>query len=111
MDGASLDVARILKACPNIKIFVTSRVPLHIYGENEYPLPPLSIPPRNAKKTHDKLMQFKSVQLFVARTRQHQPKFDITKENADAVRDLYGTRWDSPRARTRRRNPAPDDIG
>ena len=88
VEDASLDVAQILKTCPNIKILVTSRVPLHIYGENEYPLPPLSIPPRDVEMTHDKLMQFESVQLFVARTRQHHPKFSITKENGDAVIEI-----------------------
>ena len=85
VEGASLDVAQILKTCPKIKILVTSRVPLHIYGENEYPLLPLSIPPRTVEKIQDALMQFESVQLFIARVRQHQPKFNITRENADAI--------------------------
>ena len=88
VEGASLDVAQILKTCSKIKILATSRVPLHVYGENEYPLPPLSIPPRNTEKTQDALMQFESVQLFVARVRQHQPKFNITKENADALIEI-----------------------
>ena len=88
VEGASLDVAQILKTCPQVNMLVTSRLPLHIYGENEYPLPPLSIPPRNADKTQDALMQFESVQLFTARVRQHQPKFIITKDNADAVIEI-----------------------
>ncbi|MCE9645565.1 MAG: helix-turn-helix domain-containing protein [Chloroflexi bacterium] len=88
VEGASLDVAQILKACPKVKILVTSRVPLHIYGENEYQLPPLSVPPREAKETQDTLMQFESVQLFVARTRQHQPHFMITPENASAIIEI-----------------------
>lgn len=88
VEGASLDVAQILKACPHVKVLVTSRVPLHIYGENEYPLPPLSLPSRNVEKTQSALMQFESVQLFVARIRQHQPKFSIAKENADAVIEI-----------------------
>ncbi len=86
--GASLDVSQILKTCPHVNMLVTSRVPLHIYGENEYPLPPLSIPPRNTNKTLELLMQFESVQLFVARVRQHQPKFIITKDNADAIIEI-----------------------
>lgn len=85
VEGASLDVAHILKACPNVKALVTSRVPLHIYGEAEYPLPPLSVPVGNAGKSPDALMQFESVQLFVARTHQHQPKFNLSEENAEAV--------------------------
>jgi predicted ATPase/transcriptional regulator with XRE-family HTH domain len=88
VEGASLDAAQILKTCPNIKILVTSRIPLHIYGENEYPLPPLSIPPQDAKKTQAALLQFESVQLFIARTRQHQPKFAITSENANSIIEI-----------------------
>lgn len=87
-EGVALDVAQMLKLCPSLKILVTSRVPLHIYGENEYPLPPLSVPPRDAEKTQDVLMQFEAVQLFVARTRQHQPKFSITPGNAEAVIEI-----------------------
>lgn len=88
VEGASLAVAQILKACPHIKMIVTSRVPLHIYGENEYSLPPLSIPPRDVEKARDKLMQFESIQLFVARTRQHQPKFNISQGNATAIIEI-----------------------
>jgi tetratricopeptide (TPR) repeat protein len=40
------------------------------------------------EKTQPALMQFESVQLFVARTRQYQPKFSITKENAEAVIEI-----------------------
>lgn len=88
VEGASLDAAQILRACSHVKMLVTSRVPLHIYGENEYPLPPLSIPPRNAEKTQDALMRFESVQLFAARVRQHQPKFTVTPENAESVIEI-----------------------
>lgn len=88
VEGASLDAAQILKTCPMVKMLVTSRVPLHIYGENEYLLPPLSIPPRNAEKTQDALMRFESVQLFAARVRQHQPRFTVTPENAEAVIEI-----------------------
>lgn len=88
VEGASLEVSQILKACPHVKMLVTSRVPLNLYGEHEYPLPPLSIPPRNAEKTQDALMRFESVQLFAARVRQHQPHFAVTPENAEAVIEI-----------------------
>ncbi len=88
VDQAAVDVAQILKNCRDLKILVTSRVPLHITGEQEYPLPPLSIPPRGAEKDPDSLMDFELVQLLVARTRQHQPKFSITTENAKAVIEI-----------------------
>jgi predicted ATPase/transcriptional regulator with XRE-family HTH domain len=88
VDQAAVDVVRILKNCPELRILVTSRVPLHIYGEHEYPLPALTIPPRGWEKDPDSLLGFEAVQLLVARTRQHQPKFSITPENAKAVVEI-----------------------
>lgn len=88
VEEASLDVAHILKACHNLKVLVTSRIPLHIYGENEFPLQSLSVPPWNVERIQSTLMEFESVQLFVARTRQHQPQFAVTTHNASAVIEI-----------------------
>src|SRR5215204_2442491 len=43
LDGAPL-VGELLGACPNLKVLATSRIPLRLYGEQEYPVPPLSLP-------------------------------------------------------------------
>jgi len=86
--AGSLDVAQMLKSCAHLKILVTSRVPLHIYGEHEYVLPPLSIPPRDVKGTEETLMHYESVQLFVTRVRQHRLSFSLTPENAADVIDI-----------------------
>ncbi|PWH17203.1 MAG: XRE family transcriptional regulator [Anaerolineae bacterium] len=83
VEGAALDVAGLLQVCPQVKLLVTSRVPLHLYGEHEYPLPPLSLSPPEAAPAS--LMDFEAVQLFVARVRQHQPAFAVTAENAQAI--------------------------
>lgn len=88
VDQAAVDVAQILKSCPELKTIATSRVPLHIYGEHEYPLPSLSLPPRGNEKDPDALMGFEAVQLLVARIRQHHPKFSVTPENAEAVIEI-----------------------
>src|SRR5215210_9101731 len=37
-------VAQLLAACPGLKILATSRIPLGLYGEKEYLVPPLSLP-------------------------------------------------------------------
>ncbi len=88
VDQAAVDVAQILKNCHDLKILVTSRVPLHITGEHEYPLPPLTIPSRGEDKDPGTLMGFEAVQLLAARIRQHQPKFSITPDNAIAVIEI-----------------------
>lgn len=85
---AALYVAQLLKDCPGIKVLVTSRLPLHIYGENEYPLPPLTVPPPDASETPGVLMQYESVQLLVARLRLHQPGFMLTEENVSNVKQM-----------------------
>ena len=84
-EEGAIDVARMLKNCPHIKILVTSRLPLHIYGENEYPLAPLTIPPPDAPRTQAGLKNYESVQLLVARIQLYKPGFTIIAENADAI--------------------------
>ena len=37
-------VAEFLAMGPNLKILVTSRAALHVYGEHEFPVPPLALP-------------------------------------------------------------------
>ena len=46
--AAALLVAELVKVGPKLKILVTSRSPLHIYGEHEFPVPPLAVPDRTA---------------------------------------------------------------
>lgn len=87
-EGAAVEVSQLLKACPRVKLLVTSRLALNIYGENEYPLPPLTTPPRNAFNDEVDLLGYESVQLLVARARLHQPHFSINPENASAIHEI-----------------------
>jgi len=41
---AALELSRLLEACPNLRLMVTSRELLRITGEVEYPVPPLAQP-------------------------------------------------------------------
>lgn len=43
--AAAGDVARLLSACPNLSVLTTSREPLRIAGEREFPLKPLAEAP------------------------------------------------------------------
>ncbi len=88
VEGAAMKVASLLKYCPHVKILVTSRLPLNIYGENEYPLPLLATPPHNAFNKGIDLLGYESVQLLVARIRLHQPQFSITEKNAKIINEI-----------------------
>ena len=81
--GAAREVTDLLKACPGLKVMATSRVPLHVYGEHEYAVPAMSLPPRRCAP--DKLIEYEAVQLFRARVREHQPNFAITPANAATI--------------------------
>ena len=43
LDAASL-VTDLLGTYPNLSVLVTSRTPLHLSSEREYPMPPLPLP-------------------------------------------------------------------
>jgi predicted ATPase len=85
---AAPTVAELLVIGPNLKIVVTSRAPLHIYGEHEFPVPPLAIPDSPAISSIDILSQFPAVALFVQRAVAVKPGFELNRENARAVTEI-----------------------
>src|SRR5215212_3946527 len=42
---AAPQIAGLLAAATSLKVLATSRATLHIYGEHEYAVPPLALPP------------------------------------------------------------------
>ena len=47
---AALTVRELLAAAPQLRVLVTSREPLRIAGEQEYPVPPLGLPNGHARR-------------------------------------------------------------
>ncbi|MGH2532243.1 MAG: ATP-binding protein [Thermomicrobiales bacterium] len=83
--GAAPVIADLLADCPDVKLLVTSRVPLRIAGEQEFPVPPLALPnPRQLQSLGD-LAAVESVALFVQRARAVRPDFALTDANAETV--------------------------
>ena len=81
-------VADLLAIAPNLKILVTSRAALHVYGEREFPVPALGVPDAQAKTSLDALSQFPAVALFVQRAVAAQPDFELNQQNASAVIEI-----------------------
>ena len=87
IEGAGT-LAELLAQSPRVKLIVTSREPLHIAGEQVFPVPPLALPdPRRVAAPAD-LSGYASVRLFVERAQSAQPGFRITSQNAAEVAEL-----------------------
>lgn len=82
---AAPELASLLARCPALRILATSRAPLRIGAEIEYPLRPLALPPAGAAPPVNELERYPAVALFLERTRQARPDFRLTPENAEAV--------------------------
>ena len=92
-------VAELLRAATGLRILATSRAPLRISGEQEYPVPGLPVPPdpRNRGGYEqarmggdgpidlDALTTYEAVRLFIARAVSVRPDFMVTNANAPAV--------------------------
>ena len=87
LESASL-LDEVLSSAPNIKVLATSRTPLRLYGEYEFPIPPLSLPDLRALPTAGHLTEYGAVRLFVDRARAVKPGFSLTEENAQAVAEI-----------------------
>jgi predicted ATPase/class 3 adenylate cyclase len=85
LTGVAPLVARLLAGAARVRIVVTSRVPLHLSGEQEYPLSPLPVPDASVNGGLEALLRIECVQLFVERARRVRPDFQLTDENAGAV--------------------------
>jgi non-specific serine/threonine protein kinase len=85
---AALIVADLLTQCPTLTILVTSRIPLHLAGEQEYPVPPLALPDPDARIELDTLNRSDAVALFTRRAQQSKPDFALAADNAAVVVDI-----------------------
>jgi predicted ATPase/DNA-binding CsgD family transcriptional regulator len=78
-------VADLLAATTRPRILVTSRSPLHLSWEQEFPVPALRVPPRGPAVSAASVAGCESVRLFAARAAASVPGFTVTGENAAAV--------------------------
>lgn len=67
-------VSELLQACPHVNALVTSREPMHLYGEREFPVLPL--------------VQAPAVELFVQRSQAVKPDFQLSDEDTASVAEI-----------------------
>src|SRR5262249_60224637 len=65
--GVAAFVTALMPACPALHILATSREPLRVPGETEWPVPPLERPDATASKEPESLAGYDAVRLLVER--------------------------------------------
>jgi predicted ATPase/DNA-binding CsgD family transcriptional regulator len=81
-------VGELLSACPGLRVLATSRVPLHLQWEHEFPVPPLALPDLDALPAPEVLAECPAVALFLARARAAAPDFGLDERNAKTVAEI-----------------------
>ncbi|MDQ4128173.1 MAG: helix-turn-helix domain-containing protein, partial [Actinomycetota bacterium] len=78
-------VAALIEGCENLTVLVTSRAPLRVRGEQEYPVEPLGLPASTRSVGAEEVMGSPSGRLFVERARATSPTFELGAQNAEVV--------------------------
>src|SRR5207342_3577332 len=78
----------LLATALRLKLLVTSRIPVHVSGEHEYPVPPLDLPDLVHLPDVPSLSQYEAVALFIERACAVKPDFAVTNANAPAVAEI-----------------------
>ncbi|MHB9091810.1 MAG: LuxR C-terminal-related transcriptional regulator [Chloroflexota bacterium] len=74
----------LLSASPRLKVLVTSRESLRLVGEQEYPVPPLSLPAEGVASAQS-VSQSEAGALFTQQARMVMPRFTVSADNAPAI--------------------------
>jgi predicted ATPase/class 3 adenylate cyclase len=87
VDAAPL-ISQLLHRAPELRVVVTSRAPLLLTGEHEYPVPPMSLPDLQRLPDLVRLADYESIRLFVQRAQSLRPSFALTADNARAITEI-----------------------
>ena len=71
-------VAELVARCPGLSVVVTSRAAIRLRAEQRFVVPPLEVPPRDARP--GELAVYPAMELFTARARSVWPNFEIRGE-------------------------------
>ena len=81
-------LSELLSSCTRLKILVTSRAVLHVWGEHTYRVQPLEVPDLRQLPELESLSQIASIALFVQCAEAILPEFQLTDENARDVAEI-----------------------
>ena len=86
--GAARMASELLSGASRLKMLVTTREVLHLYGEKEFPVPPMQLPDPRHLPSLESLALCESVRLFIERATSVKPGFELTGDNATAIAEI-----------------------
>jgi predicted ATPase/DNA-binding CsgD family transcriptional regulator len=86
--GAAPLISELLTGCPALKLIVTGRSALHIYGEHEYRVMPLTLPDLEHLPDVAQLAEVPAIALFVQRAQAARSDFALTADNAATIAEI-----------------------
>ncbi len=78
-------VAPLVEACPQLTVLATSRAPLRLGSEHQFPVPPLRLPDAALQSPAGGLHHSPAVELFRQRAQAAMPTFELTDTNVITV--------------------------
>ena len=81
-------LVELLQTCPDLKALVTSRSPLHVRGEYEFHVPPLTLPDVEQLAQGEAFAHCASVALFVQCAQSIKSDFALTGANAHTIAEI-----------------------
>jgi predicted ATPase len=88
VEDAAPDIVQLIANSQRLKVLATSRTPLSVYGEREYPVSPLPLPTIDDVREVGTSGTFASVQLFVERATEVKPDFTLTPANVKTIVEI-----------------------
>jgi predicted ATPase/class 3 adenylate cyclase len=86
--AATAQVGELLALTPRVRTLATSREPLGLRGEQQYPVQPLETPDLENLPSLDRLARYEAISLFVERAAAVRQGFELTTENAATIAEI-----------------------
>jgi len=88
VSAAALLIAELVQSCPALKLLATSRTPLDIRPEREFPLSPFTPPDQTLWHDLEALEQNAAIRLFIERANSVRPGFALADSSAPAIAEI-----------------------
>ena len=85
---AASAIGRLIDYAPKLIVLATSRIPLHLTGEQEFPVPTLTLPEPARSPDLESLAGNEAVMLFMQRAAAVRPEIRLSDDNASVVAQI-----------------------